>query len=178
MNAQELKETFKRLYVKMSTSKDVEQMRLFGRAFAKVFEDLADKHPELAQDVIEMLRAIEWHNYVTAAEAMEIAVHFVNSDQGVTGAGEPSKGAHWSMDALKSFLEQRGLPLEDSPYYNWPTLWLVVNMMYSDFADVFVEVLGVENSEKMAVASYRMAVAKLKDVDRPRFVREYFDLNA
>jgi hypothetical protein len=31
-------------------------------------------------------------------------------------------------------------------------------------------------NEKMALSMYRKAVEQLKDVDRPKFVREYFDL--
>ena len=176
MSEQKLKEAFKRLYMDMAASKDVGKMQMFGRAFTKVFDDLADKHPELAQSVIEMLQAIEWNNYVTVAEATGVAAHFVNSDQSVTGATGPSRGAHWSMDALKSFLGQNGHPLEEKPYYNWAALWLVVNMMYSDFANVFAEMSGAKENEKLATASYQMAVARLKDVDRPRFIRAYFDL--
>jgi hypothetical protein len=31
-------------------------------------------------------------------------------------------------------------------------------------------------NEKMALSMYRKAVEKLKDTDRPKFVREYFDV--
>lgn len=81
------------------------------------------------------------------------------------------------MDTLKAFLTQKGLPLEDKPYYNWPALWLTVNMIYSDFADTFVELLGTKENERIAIASYKMAIKKLKDKDREHFVRDYFDLD-
>ena len=94
----------------------------------------------------------------------------------ITGSGEPSKGAHWSMDALKGFLSQNGISLEDKPYYNWPALWLTVNMIYSDFANTLVELYGSKDNEYIAQASYKFAVKKLKDLDRPHFIREYFHL--
>lgn len=52
-----------------------------------------------------------------------------------------------------------------------------MNMIYSDFADEIVELIGEKNGEKIAVASYKMAVKKLKDLDRPHFLREYFELD-
>ena len=53
-----------------------------------------------------------------------------------------------------------------------------MNMEYSDYADALVEILGTKESEKIATASYKMAVSKLKDLDRPHFIREYFDLDS
>jgi hypothetical protein len=54
-------------------------------------------------------------------------------------------------------------------------------MIYSDHAQSVAEDMGMSTpeavpNEKMALSMYRKAVEKLKDVDRPKFVREYFDL--
>lgn len=172
-----MKAAYDRLYQVMKGSKDVSKMKMFGTTFSNMFYQVAEKHPEIAMATIEMLSAIEYNNYVTMAEAMDVAHDFINDDTMVTGLPEPSKRAHWSMESLKSFLMQKGLPLEEKPYYNWCALWLTVNMIYSDFANTFVELLGAKDNERIAVASYKMAVKKLKDLDRPHFIREYFDLD-
>ena len=177
MTTQELKDRYAQLFAEMKSSKDVSKMALFGTACTKMFNEVAVSNTNLAHAVIEMLDAIEYLNYVTMAEANEVASHFVNDDIMLTGSAEASKGAHWSMDALKSFLAPKGLPLEEKPHYNWPALWLTVNMIYSDYADTLADLLGTKENEKIAVASYKMAIKKLKDLDRPRFIREYFELD-
>ena len=44
-------------------------------------------------------------------------------------------------------------------------------MLYSDFADTINQFLGDGN---MVEVIYRMAIDKLKDRDRPKFIRQYF----
>ena len=175
--AQELREQFAQLYNEMATSKDVAKMKHFGVGFSKMFDEVANKDPKLAMATLEFLSAMAYNNYVTATEAVEVASRFVNDDKALTGNSEPTKGPKWNMDTVKSFLSQRGIPLEEKPYYNWAALWLVMNMIYSDFANTLVDVLGTKDAEKIAVTCYKLAVARLKDLDRPHFVREYFDLD-
>ena len=114
----------------MKMSKDVSKMKIFGAAFTDMFGKVAQAHPDIAQATIDMLAAIEYHNYVTKQEATGIAEKFINDDTLITGSVEPTRGAHWHMDTLKGFLSQRGIALEEKPYYNWPALWLTVNMIY------------------------------------------------
>lgn len=176
-NTTEMKAQFNALYATMATSKDPSKMRLFGTGFTRMFDKVAEDNPSLAAATLELLSAIDYNNFVTMAEAAEVASHFINDDTMITGSPEPTKGAHWSMQALKDFLLAKGLPLEDKPYYNWPALWLTVNMIYSDFADVVAELADSKENEKLAVVSYKMALKKLKDRDRTHFIREYFDLD-
>lgn len=176
MTTQELKTRYGELYTTMKGSKDVSKMMLFGMATTAMFDKMAETHPDLAATMLSMLAPIEYNNYVSPEEAMAIASKFINSDRMVSGATEPTRGAHWSMDILKSFLSSRNIPLEEKPYYNWPALWLTVNMIWSDYADTLSELLGTKDNERLAVASYKMAVKKLKDLDRPSFIRHYFCL--
>lgn len=178
MNAQDLKARYAELYADMARSKDVSKMQHFGAAFTMMFEDVAEKHPDIAEDILEFLAGMEYNNFVTPAEATAVASNFINDDTFVSGASEPTKGSHWPMETLKSVLTQRGLPLEEKPYYNWPALWLTVNMEYSDYAEAFAKLFGSKENEKIATASYTFAVKKLKDRDRPHFIRKYFDLDA
>lgn len=177
MNTQELKARYNELYADMEHSKDVSKMKAFGVAFTALFNKVAEVHPDIAEMAIEMLSMIEYNNFVTKEEALDISTRFINDDTSISGATEPSKGAHWNMAILKDLLTQKGLPLEVKPYYNWPALWLMVNMIYSDFAENIVEMTGSKENEKLAVASYKMALKKLKDVDRPHFIRHYFNLD-
>jgi hypothetical protein len=177
MTQNELKARYNELYDKMRMSKDVADMKLFGAGFTKLFDKVVATNPDLARMTVEFLSAIEYHNFVTSVEASETASHFVNNDTMLTGNTEPTKGAHWNMDPAKSFLASKDIPTEEKPYYNWAALWLVMNMIYSDFANTLVDVLGTKDAEKIAVTCYKLAVAKLKDLDRPHFIREYFELD-
>lgn len=176
MNSQELKARYAELYEEMKQSKDVSKMIVFGTAFTQMFDKVATAHPDIAAATLEFLASMEYNNYVTQAEAAEVASHFINDDMAISGASQPSKGPHWSMETLRTFLTSKGLPTEDKPYYNWPALWLAVNMEYSDYAEAFAKLTGAKDNESLATASYTMAVKKLKDRDRPKFIREYFNL--
>ncbi len=177
MNTAELKTRFDELYATMQTSKDVAKMRHFGEAFKKMFNEVAERDARLASTIIEYLSMMEFNNFVTADEAMRVAATFINADTAVTGNSEPTKGAHWNMDSVKTFLSQRGIELEDKPHYNWAALWLTMNMIYSDFGNTIADILGSKEGEKIATTCYKMAVARLRDPDRPRFIREYFHLD-
>jgi hypothetical protein len=157
-------------------AREPSKMQVLAATYTDLFGKVADAHPELAAAALAMLAPIEYNNYVTPEEAMAVASKFVNDDTKISGATTPSKGAHWPTDVLKSFLSSRNIPLEEKPYYNWPALWLTVNMIYSDYADTLSELLGTKDNERLATAVYKMAVKKLKDLDRPSFIRSYFGL--
>lgn len=176
MTIQELQTRYDELYSIMAQSKDVRDMHIFGDAFSRLFKKTAEMHPDLAQATINLLMAVEFYNFATSEEANTVAMQFINADKGITGATEDSKGPHWRMDDMKAFLQSRNIPVEEKPYYNWPALWLTVNMVYSDYADTLVDLLGTKDNEKLATACYKMAIRKLKDPDRPRFLRDYFHL--
>lgn len=177
MTTNEIRTRYAELYATMKGSRDVSKMKHFGAAFTMMFDEVAEVHPDIAMEALDFLAGMEYNNFVTPDEATNVAASFINDDTFLSGAVEPSKGAHWSMDILKGFLMQRGQPLEEKPYYNWPALWLTVNMIYSDYADAISKVVGSKENERIAMASYTFATKKLKDRDRPDFIREYFKLN-
>lgn len=177
MNAQQLKTRYNELYAYMAQSKEVSKMKHFGVAFSQMFNQVAEAHPEIAESVLELLAMIEYYNFVTPDEATAIAAKFINDDMSISGTSEPSKGPHWPMETLKSLLTQKGLPLDDKPYYNWPALWLTINMEYSDYAEGFKDLTGSKDNDRLATASYTFAVKKLKDRDRKCFIRQYFGLD-
>lgn len=177
MNKQEMKESFQSLLMAAVEAREPAKMQVLADSYTMLFGEVAEAHPDLAMATLAMLAPVEYHNYLTLEEATAIASKFVNADKMMSGASEYSKGPHWSMDVLKSFLTSRNLPVEEKPYYNWPSLWVTVNMIYSDYADTLADLLGSKENERIATASYKMALRKLKDPDRPQFIRDYFDLD-
>lgn len=177
MTTQEMKDHFQSLLGAAVEARDPAKMRTLADSYTRLFGKVAEAHPDIAMAALALLAPIEYHNYLTAEEATTIASKFINADRVVSGASEYSKGPHWSMDVLKSFLTSRNLPVEEKPYYNWPALCVAVNMIYSDYADTLADLIGTKDNERLATASYKMALRKLKDPDRPQFIRDYFDLD-
>ena len=162
---EDLIKKYEELYEDMATAKDPRKMMAFGEAERWVFHKMADQHPEIAEEWLNMLEAEKWYNYVSKREADEIVSRFVNQDG--------SRGPHWSYEAFKAAVESLGGKLQSEPFYNCWALWVVANMRYSDN---FVSASEFVPREKMPKFFYNVAVETLKDADRPRFIREYFHL--
>lgn len=147
----------------MAKSGMPEKMKVFGEAEKWAFDRLQERDPKLAEMWVDKLEATHWHNYLSKAEANEIVAKFINQDN--------SRGAHWSYDVFKGAVESLGGNMMEEPYYNCYALWVVTNMLYSDHYNSASEYVPKEDMPKFF---YLMAVEKLKDKDRPHFVRDYF----
>lgn len=161
----ELIEKYDELYEDMATAKDPMKMMAFGDAEKWMFHNLAHKHPDIAEMWLTKLEASGWNNYVSKKEAMEIADGLINQDG--------THGPHWDYETFKSAVESFGGKMSEEPYYNCWALWLTANMRYSDnyrSASEFVP------KDMMPKFFYKVALENLKDIDRPKFIREYFDL--
>ena len=148
-------------------------MVAFGDAERWAFKRLYEVSPKDAQCWLDKLEAMHWKNYLSRQEADEIASHLVNQNGRL--------GAHWGYETFKGAVESLGGKMYDKPFYNCYALWITANMIYSDHAQSVAEDMGMTSpesvpNEKMALSMYKKAVEKLKDVDRPKFIREYFDL--
>lgn len=166
-----IRERYLELYEDMAKSGMPEKMKVFGEAAKWAFDRLHERDPKLAEMWVDKLEAMHWHNYLSKAEANEIVAKFINQDN--------SRGAHWNYDVFKGAVESLGGNMAEAPYYNCYALWVVANMIYSDHAQSVAEDMGHTTpaqvpNEKMALSMYKKAVEKLKDKDRPRFVRDYF----
>lgn len=162
---EDLIKQYDELYEEMVSAKDPKKMMVFGEAEKKMFHALAEKHPEIAEMWLTKLEAGKWNNYLSKTEAMEIASKLINQDG--------TRGAHWPYETFKAAVESLGAKMSDEPFYNCWALWVVANMRYSDnyrSASEFVP------KDQMPKYFYNVAVESLKDPDRPKFVREYFDL--
>lgn len=151
------------LYDDMATAKDPAKMMVFGDAEKWMFHMLADLHPELAEKWLTKLEAGKWFNYLSKAEADNIVAHLQNQDG--------TRGPHWDYETFKKAVESLGAKIKDEPFYNCWSLWAVANMLYSDHHRSTSEFVPKDQEPRFF---YNMAVEKLKDSDRPRFVRAYF----
>lgn len=160
---EELLKRYEELYSLMTTSKDPKKMLAFGDAERWAFKKTCEQNPKVAQFWLEKLEASEWNNYLSKGEAEEITAHLVNQDG--------TKGAHWSYDTFKAAVESLGGQMSNPPYYNCYALWVTVNMLYSDHFKSASEFVPADDMPRYF---YTMALEKLKDPDRPEFIRAYF----
>lgn len=153
------------LYEDMAESSNPEKMKIFGEAEKWAFGKMHEISPKTAEMWLDKLEAVHWHNYLSKAEAEEIVAKFINQDG--------SRGAHWSYEVFKGAVESLGGKMSDEPFYNCWALWVTANMLYSDHAQ---SIALFAPKDEMPKVFYSMAVEKLKDRDRPRFIRRYFDV--
>ena len=169
----EILERYEELYEDMATSSNKDKMLAFGEAEKWGFKRLNELSPKDAQCWLDKLEAMHWKNFLSKQEAEEIASKLINQNGRI--------GAHWNYETFKAAVEGLGGKVADKPFYNCYALWVTANMIYSDHANSVAEDMGYPNpeavpGEKMALSMYRKAVEKLKDIDRPKFIREYFEV--
>ena len=152
------------LYDDMAAAKDPRKMMTFGEAEKWVFHMVADKHPEIAEKWLTKLEAGKWLNYLSKSEAEAIVSRFIGQDG--------SRGPHWGYETFKAAVESLGGKMHDEPFYNCWALWVTACMLYSDHHRSTSEFVPKDQEPKFF---YMMAVEKLKDPDRPKFIREYFE---
>lgn len=166
-------ERYEELYEDMASSNNKDKMMAFGNAERWAFKRMYEISPKDAQCWLDRLEAMHWQNYLSRNEAEAIAAKLINQNGRI--------GPHWNYEVFKETVEKLGGKPYEKPYYNCYALWITANMIYSDHAQSTAEDMGAASpeavpNEKMALSMYRKAVEQLKDVDRPKFVREYFDL--
>jgi hypothetical protein len=164
--AQELKDRYMGLYDYMAQSRDPKNMKAFGHVMTDMMDVMLAKMPDVAEEMIDKLEAIKWHQYLTPKEA-----------ESIVSKMDPS--APWKRDVWKSTMESFGLPLEEQPAYNRCALWVEMNKMYSDFGDEIAALLGKPLSptdKDIITACYKMALKTLRDKDGVYNIRSYFGL--
>nr|DAX74675.1 MAG TPA: hypothetical protein [Caudoviricetes sp.] len=162
---EEMQSRFEELVAKITASKDPDKMRILMYADAWGFKQMAAMQPKMAQKWLDKIEASEWHNYLSPEEAELVVSGFVNQNG--------TKGPKWPMPQFEAAVTAFGGQMQDAPYYNKYALWVTANMIYSDHAKSLSEVVSEADMPKVV---YKMAVEKLKDPDRTRFVRPYFGL--
>lgn len=156
---------YEELYAMMATSTDIVKMQVFGEAEKWAFGKMSERDPALAQVWLDKLEPVMWKNYLSKAEAEAIVSKFINADGTI--------GAHWSYDTMRSAVESLGAVMSEEPFFNCWALWATMNMLYSDHAKSVNDFVAKDEQVKFY---YAQAIEKLKDADRPHFIREYFEI--
>lgn len=161
----EMIKKFDSLYAKMAESSDINDMHLFGKVMREAMVLVSERMPDKAEEFLEELCAINWHNYLTRKEAEKII-----------SSMEPAP--KWSMEQIKRVLDSKGLQKEEMPYYNECALVTTIAMIASDSMstlDKFAFGGGADDDQLMDVI-YHLALDKLKDKDKVFNIRKYFDV--
>ena len=164
MNTQELKDRYSGLYNEMATSGNPKNMEVFGHVMTEMMDVMLQKMPDVAEDMIDKLESIKWHQYLTPKEA-----------ETITAKMDPK--APWSRDQWKAAMESFGLPLEEPTYYNRCALFTEMSKMYSDFGEEIAALIGkplTPTDKDIIAACYKMALKTLKDKDGVYDIRRYF----
>ena len=157
---------FNALYNKMANSHEVAYMAVFGNVHKEMFAWMAANKPDVAEEMLMKLEAINWNQYLTPKEAETIIAKM-----------DPK--APWSRDVWKQAMDSLGLPIEQQVCYNRCALYVEMNKMYSDFGDEIAALLGkplVATDKDIITACYKMALKTLKDKDGIYNIRAYFGL--
>jgi len=157
---------FNALYNKMANSHEVAYMAVFGNVHKEMFAWMAANKPDVAEEMLMKLEAINWNQYLTPKEAETIIANM-----------DPK--APWSRDVWKQAMDSLGLPIEQQPCFNRCALYVEMNKMYSDFGDEIAALLGkplVATDKDIITACYKMALKTLKDKDGIYNIRAYFGL--
>lgn len=165
----ELIKKYDEVYDRMVASKDPMRMMAFGESGKEFFHELAEAHPELAAIWMEKHERTQWDNYLSEEEARHIVESLEEKHGDVVEVRY-----EWDYDTLKSAVESMGGKVSHYPHYNCYALWATMNMLYSDHVDTVNAFIQPPIRVRFY---YKLATDKLKDVDRPHFVREYFHLN-
>lgn len=165
MEQKDMINKFDRLYNKMSVSNKPKYMHIFGNTMKCMMEDMVEWKPEIAKEYLDRLEAIDWCNYLSRKEAINI----------VDGM-EPKGG--WDVPDWEKMMESHDLCSEDEPHYNKWALYVAMNMIYSDSGSTIAKIAGHTLADipedELFSAVYMLALDKLKDKDGMFDIRRYF----
>lgn len=167
MDVQQLKERYQHLYDYMSASRDPKNMKIFGAVMTEMMNAMLQKMPAEAEEMVEKLESIKWHQFLTPKEAETI----VNNMQ---------PKAPWNREVWNSAMDSLNLIKEEEPFFNRCALWAEMNKQYSDHGESIATLLGKPLNEIPAdvivPAMHRFALDTLKDKDDIYNIRRYFNV--
>lgn len=163
-----MRQEFHALYNLMAGQQNVAFMHVFGQVHKEMFDWFVTNKPDLAQEWLDKLESIRWHQYLSPKEAETIVAKM-------------SPSAPWKYDVWKKAMADLGLPTEEQPYYNSCALWTEMNKQYSDHAQsladkVWKKPLSTIPAEDIVPAIHALAIDVLKDKDGVYNIRSYFGL--
>lgn len=167
MEQKEMMETFNRLYNHMANSNEPRYMHIFGETMKCMMKDMISMKPELGQEYLDKLKAIEWSNYLTKKETMAIV-------------GEMTPKGKWDFSTWEKEITEYDLCKEEKTCYNKYALFATMNMIYSDSFKSISVIAGKKpeemTDEEIFLDIHMLAIDKLKDSDGVFDIRDYFKL--
>lgn len=148
--------------------KRFEDARIGDCLLHKAFVMLANASTKSASQFLEIVEGMNtFNNYMCESEALDVVEKMQNADGTV--------GPKWDSDTLFSKVTELGGEIEHLPKYNKWALYVAMNMISSDHS-AFLQKYSNGDADSYALMCYELAVSKLTDKDRPRWIREYFHL--
>ena len=121
-----LQERYESLYNEMANSNDIKKMKLFGSVLNEMMERAINHDTSFAEQEIEKLESMGWHQYLTQKEAKSIYDTFDSKYK-------------WSYDVWEKALNSFDLELERKPYFNKYALWVTMNYIYSTHGETIAQ---------------------------------------
>lgn len=160
-----LKERYDQLYNEMAVSGDTKKMTLFGSVMNELMERAIRNDSAFAEQMIDKLESMNWHQYLTKSEAEQIC--------------ESLGKCKWRFSEWENALNSFGLETERKPYFNKYALWLTMNYMYSKYSETIAQKilesqLEEVSDEQMIGVIHALALDSLLDKHEKFDVRKYF----
>lgn len=160
--SQELKEHYTHLYDFMKSSNNPKYMSTFGSVMTQMYDWFVANKPEAAEEFLCQLESIKWSNYLTAKEADK-----------VISAMAPK--APWSKDTWKQAMSALGIVMEEAPYYNSCSLFVLMNAYAAKSANTIASIMGKApaevTAEELVKATHALALDNLKDPEQKFSIR-------
>ena len=155
----DLKEKFDKLYSTIISSRDNRKMQILGCMTKKVMYQTIEAHPQKAEELLNILEAVNWNNYLTEKEAEQIV-------------SKMSPAPKWTKQQWASIMEKLDLTMEMAPYYNKCALYVTMSMIDSDSRNT-IRMLEADEQKYFQLV-HSLAIDKLLDKDGVFNIRHYF----
>lgn len=138
---------------------------LVEQMFRKTLEQLQAHSEEELEEIADTFDgSLHYNNFLTYKES-ENAVQRLRNHDG-------SERRKWDAPKLFSVLKDNNLPAEQEGYFNKWALYYTMNLVSSDQCENLSKWSGGDEKIYLSMC-YDMSVAKLTDIDKPKFVRWY-----
>lgn len=160
-----MNEEFNRIYHEILNSGERWKMKLLGGVMKTMFNYLVEHDKKAAQEMLNILEAANWDNYLTSSEAASIVDNM-----------QPSP--LWNRANWESMMKSLGLRLEDEPDYNPCALFVTMCKIDSDSRKSIAKIMGMGSVQSTDAeyfkAVHMLALDELDDEDGVFSIREYF----
>lgn len=153
------KEKFEDLYNTIISSRNPRNMKILGCMTKKIMHNIIDTHPQMAEEMLNVLEAVNWDNYLTEKEAEQLV-------------SKMQPQPRWTKQQWKNNMTTIGENLEKSPSYNKCALYTTMSMIDSDSSNTLRKI--VPDDIEYFKLLYSLAVDKLTDKDGVFDIRHYF----